>query len=243
MLTDRILKNPGYTPPDEVEAEVLFSGSDMSTVRVGYRLNDGKAQLELTLAHDDSSGWKIQNGLLPMALPQNDAGWDTFQVAGTAVPAEQQRLEVVFPGAYLVVPRGNALLEVPPITVPAGAGETGRLLVRLSPTVREAIEPQVRAYLDACAESRELVPPQCPFRGVSDGPVTGVTWKITHYPTLTVQLTSSGTEARVVGEAGEAEVTGRTASPVTPDFAYRTAFSVFGFGRISDGKLVFVPNR
>lgn len=244
MLTDRILNDPGYTPPSEVEAEVLFSATDTSTVKVDYRINQAKHPLELTLTRDDdSTEWKIQNGLLSMALPRNDAGWDTFLVSGAAVPAIQERLELVFPGAYRIVATGNGIQEAPPITVWAGAGETDRLLVRLRPTVREAIEPQVRAYLDTCAESRELLPPRCPFGGRSDWPVTSLKWTITHYPTLKLQLTSTGAEAWVVGEAGEAEVTGRTSSPFTPDFAYRTTFSVFGFGRVIDGKTVFVPNH
>ncbi|MET7808540.1 hypothetical protein [Micromonospora chersina] len=244
MLTARILKDPGYTPPDEVQAEVLFSATDTSTVQVVYHIKATKRQLELTLTRDDDpAGWKIQNGLLSMALPRNDAGWDTFRVAGTAVPATQQRLEAVFPGTYVIAPMGNALREAPPITVPAGTVETDRLMVRLRPAVREAIEPQVRAYLDACAEGRELKPPRCPFRGISSEPVTGVQWTVIHYPTVKLQLTSSGTEAVVVGEAGEAEVIGRTASPITPDFAYRTTFPVLGFARVSDGKLVFVPTR
>ncbi|WP_446215553.1 hypothetical protein [Micromonospora sp. IBHARD004] len=244
MLTDRILSDPGYTPPGEVEAEVLFSAMDTSTVQVDYRFNQARRQFELTLTReDDRTDWKIQNGLLSMALPRNDAGWDTFLVSGAAVPATQERLDVVFPGAYRIVPVGNAIREAPSITVWAGAAETDRLLVRLRPSAREAIEPQVRAYLDTCAESRELLPPRCPFGGRSDWPVTSLSWTITHYPTLKLQLTSSGAEAWVVGEAGEAEVTGRTSSSVTPDFAYRTTFSVYGFGRLVDGKAVFVPSH
>ncbi|MBQ0896061.1 hypothetical protein KBX37_23695 [Micromonospora sp. U56] len=242
MLTDRILNDPGYTPPGDVEVEVLYSVTDTSTVKVDYGIKHAKRQLNLTLIRDDeSTGWKIQDGLLPLPLPRNDAGWDAFLVSGTAVPASRQRLEVVFPGAYLIMPVGNAIREAPPITVWAGAVETERLLVRLRPTVREAIEPQVRAYLDACAESGELAPPRCPFRGVSNGPVTNINWTITHYPTLRLQLTSGGAEAWVVGEAGAAEVTGRSNSRVAPEFASSTTFSVSGIGRVIDGKVVFVP--
>ncbi|WP_328422709.1 hypothetical protein OG470_09260 [Micromonospora sp. NBC_00389] len=245
MLTNRTLNDPGYTPPSKPKVTILYALADTSKVKVDYRLGQGNSQLELTLIRTDgwSGGWTIQNGLLPLPMPMNDTGWDTYNVAGTLVPASRPRIEAVFPGMYQIAPLANTVREADPVTVQAGApDDSRRFVVRLRPTVLQEIEPQVRAYLDKCAGSTDLEPPGCPFHGVSNGPVTDVNWTITAYPILRVQLAAGG-EGFVVGQAGAAVVTGRTDSPVAPEFAYSTAFSVSGTARVAEGKVVFVPTR
>jgi hypothetical protein len=242
MLTNQLLNDPGYIPPSEFNLKVRHSLTDTSTVTVDYHIDHSKQRLDLALIRDgESAGWRIQNGLLPLQLPSNKHEWDTFLVAGTAVPATLHQLDAVFPGAYTVAPVGNALRGAPPVTVWAGTPQEPVLLVNPRPTVHEAIEPQVRAYLDNCAKSRELAPPRCPFRGQSYWPVTNVNWKIAHYPILTLVFLSSGNAVSVNGDAGVAEVTGGTTSPVAPEFAYSTTFSMHGTARVVDGEIVFIP--
>ena len=103
-------------------------------------------------------------------------------------------------------------------------------------SARESIETQVRAYLDRCAASTELMPKGCPFSAYSSAPVTRVTWRITRYPPLEITLGSTG-DAQIVGGVGEATAT-TARGEVLPG---NTSFLLHGDGRAAGDKVLFVP--
>lgn len=244
MLGAAVLRDPGYTPPVVARVEMLHSLTDSATVRTDIEVAGARQQMDLTLLRGEGerNGWKIRNPLLPLPLPRPSHRDDVLLVAGVAVPVMQGKLDAVFPGAYLMTLRENPVREATPITVRAGNGDAEPFLVRLRPTVRQVLEPQVRAYLDACAARKELEPAHCPWRAVSSTPVSDVVWRITVYPTLDMRLDSGG-NVYVDGQNGTVEVTGRTNSPPGPTFVRSMRFDVFGRGQVIDGRVVFQSSR
>jgi hypothetical protein len=67
-----------------------------------------------------------------------------------------------------------------PVVAPVGLGEPGApvtLEPQIKDTAQAAVEQQVRAYVDDCATSTDLTPPNCPFSASTHDQVSKVRWK------------------------------------------------------------------
>jgi hypothetical protein len=245
LLSAATVRNAGYHPPRLLAVRAGRVTDGRCNVQVSYQV-DGRAY-DLTLTVVRAGGgllthpWRIRGGLLPLPLPPAYLLSRTLNVAGTPVGTGQTEIGGVFPGGYEIVPPGSPIYRAAPLTVVAGAGQEPRLALSLRDSARSAIATQVRQYLDACARSTELAPPDCPFRAwVSVEGMTSLTWQVVTYPALTVTLNLDGT-ALVAGGYGVVRCV-QLSSPGARPYVQNIEFTLRGVGRDIDGKVVFVAS-
>jgi hypothetical protein len=228
LLQNAALKPDGYTPPEDVGVEKVEDvDNGAATARVSFLLGGGRHTLDLALRADRHAagglfrGWRITGGLYPLEV--NAAGVDTVLVSGVAVALTTDgsmggsgAVLAALPGGYRVSLPDQPLWEAAPTTAYAGftdrEADTGTATLR--PTVKSSartlIDQQVRSYLDSCARSTELAPPNCPFAAYSFyDDVRDVHWKITTYPSYTLDEDYSGHLVVSGSDEGEADVTGQ----------------------------------
>ncbi|MGQ5263004.1 M48 family metalloprotease [Micromonospora sp. ZYX-F-536] len=251
-LLARLLRGDGYQPPTDVEISSLKRDGDTATATVAYRLAGERRTVDMTVrrAEDATAGlfhsWQLVGGLIPVNAPVAGPG---VRLNGVELPvATEGPTLVLLPGGYTATGPSDALSEVPPETLPITPeqteGATLRLVPVLKPAAVEAVEAQVRTWLDECAKQTVAAPPGCPFGYFSGGTEQKVTWKIIEYPRLTVELTGPGTAQ--VGTAfearGKVQVSGTTtyfgsSSP----FSEEQELSVAGVATADGDTIAFRP--
>ncbi|GAB4104171.1 hypothetical protein GCM10028790_31900 [Micromonospora taraxaci] len=194
-LLDRLLRGEGYQPPTDVEVSSLERDGDTATATVAYRLAEARQTATLTLERDKEStaglfhGWRLTGGPIPLNSSIADPG---VRLNGVELPvATEGPPLVLLPGVYTATGPSSALSETPNATVVADPGQSAatlQLTPVLKPAAAEAVEAQVRAWLDECAKQTVTAPPGCPF-SYYGGSAQKVTWKILEYPKLTLELT------------------------------------------------------
>jgi hypothetical protein len=247
LLTDEALADDGYTPPENAEVgEINIDGDEASAV-VTYDLAGSAWTVGLTLRRGgEDTGplhrWRITGGALQsLALPTYLPG---LRVAGQPMPVDapgSQPAGTAFPGSYAVTMADHPLLEIPPVTLVAGAEATGAVTPRLRGDVDRDIRGQVRAWLTDCAETGQVAPAGCPFSYSSFNTVRSISWSIVDEPQIQLQLL----EDNQVGVSGEVSVraTGRTDSIFDPTFDETIRRSFNGTAAVSGGGIRFVPGE
>ncbi|MBW8872776.1 MAG: hypothetical protein JF618_11685, partial [Leifsonia sp.] len=92
---------------------------------------------------------------------------------------------LVLPLAPLELSHRSHYVQAVPVTVTAAPGHVGEVTVDAQPTAAftTAVQKQVDAFLDRCAEQKVLQPAGCPFGVEIDDRVQGEpTWSIDTYP-------------------------------------------------------------
>ncbi|MET8199327.1 M48 family metalloprotease [Micromonospora taraxaci] len=194
-LLDRLLRGDGYQPPTGVEVSSLERDGDTATATVAYRLAEARQTATLTLERDKEStaglfhGWRLTGGPIALNSSIADPG---VRLNGVELPvATEGPPLVLLPGVYTATGPSSALSETPNATVVADPGQSAatlQLTPVLKPAAAEAVEAQVRAWLDECAKQTVTAPQGCPFRYYG-GSAQKVTWKILEYPKLALELT------------------------------------------------------
>ncbi len=259
LLQNAALKPDGYTPPKNVRVEKVEDRDDgAATARVSFSLGGGRHALDLALRADRHAagglfrGWRIAGGLYPLDV--NAAGVDTVLVAGVAVALTTDgSMEgsgvtlAALPGGYRVSLLDQPLWEAAPATAYAGFTdrEAGTGTATLRPTVKSSartlIDRQVRSYLDSCAHSTDLAPANCPFAAYSFYDVRDVRWKITTYPSYTLDEDYSGRLVVNGTDEGEADVSGEEVDDFGEayPFSYRDDFTIEGRVVVSGSTVTF----
>jgi hypothetical protein len=216
LLQRAALKSGGYTPPSGARVEQIDTDGDRATVRVSFLLGGQRQTLDLPLQRDERTTaglfhrWRVDGGVYELDVAAD--GVSAVEVAGAPIELSEDAQSAslaAFPGAYRVSLPDQPLWTAAPVVAFAGGGSAPAVL---EPTVKDsaksAVDDQIRAYLDDCAESTVLSPPNCPFSAYTYDQVRNVHWKITKYPEYELtrdydgQLEVSGTTE------GEAEATG-----------------------------------
>jgi len=153
-----------------------------------------------------------------------------------------------FPGRYTVDLPDNPLLAAAPQRIDvAGGGDPYRpgagLATRVKPAATAAVEQQVRAYLDGCAQSTGPEPRGCPFTSYHYGDVGSPKWTITTYPRIAVALREGAVVVWTTAYGGatfsgteEGFFSGR--EPFSDD----QSFEVTGRAATSGGQVRFEPD-
>jgi hypothetical protein len=242
LLRGDALRDPGYTPPRKLAVDKLTVHAGNAVVDIRFEVAGAPQVAAMKVVRGRATNllqrWHIEDGLryLPVAVSY-PAG---IQVAGTRLNASDQGVRVsAFPGSYAVTLPDNPLVEADPVTVVAGSGAAAVLQPRVKASAGPEIEKQVRAYLDGCARSTDLAPKGCPFRTSSYYDVTDVAWRITRYPTLTMQPSADGSVYVKSADEGQVEVSGRTTSTTSPIFATSGSFAVSGTAVLAGDKIAF----
>ncbi|MCX5121452.1 M48 family metalloprotease [Micromonospora sp. NBC_00362] len=249
-LLAQLLRGKGYQPPTDVEISKLERDGDSATATVAYRLGDARETTTLTLRREDEStaglfhGWRLSGGPTPLNAAIADPG---VRLNGVELPVATEGAPLVLlPGGYTATGPSSALSETPSTTMLVGPGETAAVLQLapvLKPAATEAVEAQVRAWLDECAKQTVAVPPGCPFRYYG-GATQKITWKILEYPKLAVELTgpASAQVSTPTETQGRVEASGTTtyfggSSPFKDD----NAFTVTGVATADGDDVSFRP--
>ncbi|WP_330438416.1 M48 family metalloprotease [Micromonospora sp. NBC_00821] len=249
-LLAQLLRGKGYQPPTDVEISKLERDGDSATATVAYRLGDARETTTLTLRREDEStaglfhGWRLSGGPTPLNAAIADPG---VRLNGVELPVATEGAPLVLlPGGYTATGPSSALSETPSTTMLVGPGETAAVLQLapvLKPAATEAVEAQVRAWLDECAKQAVAAPPGCPFRYYG-GATQKITWKILEYPKLAVELTgpASAQVSTPTETQGRVEASGTTtyfggSSPFKDD----NAFTVTGVATADGDDVSFRP--
>jgi hypothetical protein len=242
LLHGGALRDPGYTPPRQLTIDKLQVHAGKATANVRYEIAGAPqvATLKIVRGHATNllQRWHIENGLhdLPVTVSYPEG----VQVAGTRLSTTGQGVRLnAFPGSYAVTLPDNPMLETDPVRIVAGSGQAAILQPRLKTSAGPEIEKQVRAYLDGCARSTDLAPKGCPFGTSSFYDVTGVVWKITKYPQLTMQPTADGSVDVQSTDQGQVEVSGHSSATASPILATSGSFTVAGTATLTDGRITF----
>lgn len=258
VLGPEALTSDGYTPPADVRIRGVQTSDDIAYVEVSFELGGERRDLTLHLRRDGRriaglfDRWRILDGRYPVSV--RAPGLDAVVVAGVPVPFPEGAHEVTvaaFPGAYSVALPEHPLFTAAEATLyaPGVVSEdfdpTVEIIPAITPTGRDEVERQVRAYLDACADRTELAPEDCPFSMFTYGDVRSVRWQIDRYPTISVAVDARGRGAFVVET-----ITRGFAVAVWEEVAWdgsavehtdEVAFSVSGIVTVSGGRATFRP--
>jgi Zn-dependent protease with chaperone function len=212
-----VLRGNGYSAPTDVKIGTVVTKKDLAAVPVSFKLNGASRSIMLTLRRDKQTtgvvfhGWHILGGVFPFQVASS--GLSQVLVDGVPVDLSDPAGSGLgaLPGTYTVSAPGNALSEVPPVTVtvdPAGNG-FANIAPNLKPDAMNKINQLVHQYVDGCAATTVAEPPDCPFSyRTYGGTVSGLHWQILSYPTLSLQLVDP-TQARVTTQtSGRVKVTG-----------------------------------
>jgi hypothetical protein len=237
-LCDANALTSGYTPPDGLVigkvtygvpgVEAANPDKNHATVAVQYRISGKMHQgtVEVLRSGGDAHAWRpAEDPTLELDVVSTSVS--QALLANVLIQPEQKAGDYtmkLFPGAYTVsvqLPADQAALFTasPPVTVVA-AGDTGKQTVTLStqvqPAALDAVNQQVRARMDECAQRTEIEvhifnhPDDCPF--MSDHQYTttrNVRWKIDKYP-----------ELELVADRGTVTVTTKTPGQATLTLEY-----------------------
>lgn len=258
-LDPAAMTSKDYTPPSGVRVGNVEIDENMATAQVSFVLGGERHETTMTLVrHPDRTAglfhrWRIADGTYPISV--HAPGVQSVVLAGVPVPIREGDSVAsvrAFPGDYVARLPAQPLLTAVPVTVRAGVGvgeeRAGGAEIEptVAPTAEGEVERQVRSYLEECAKRTVLYPEGCPFStsAFTFGQVTDVRWKITSYPSITVQLDPFGSGAVEVNTVarGRAEVTWQEVYLGTTDSEnYEVTFDVDGTVVASGGAVTFQP--
>jgi hypothetical protein len=250
LVNPAVLGSDAYTPPAEVEVTDVTVDGRNATAEVAYTLGGGRHTASLRLRRDEGivdavvHRWRVVDGVGSLLLRDPPA---EVTVNGARVPAHDAqgpRVLPALPGGYQVgVADDDPLWQARSVSAQVAPQRTTEVAVPLvpRPEVRDEVDRQVTARLDACAASTALVPPGCPFGYAVTAGAEAVEWRIVRYPNLGLTAGAElGRAVMVVHSTtdGEAMVTGRGRfGPV----AATVPFPVSGVVSARGGSLVFEP--
>lgn len=260
LLTDAILRSPGYTPPSRIRLTRLPAPrphfpregeekkKEEALVRADGELAGRAWQREVRLGRGGSYGdrWVMLSG--PVGLGVTSSVRDGVLIVAGTPHRHSGRELVVFPGAYQVALAEHPLFEADPVTALAGSSPEVQLTTRVRADVRTEIDRQIRAYLDACARSREVNVARCPLAGImtltlAQLRTARVSRTITRYPTVLVEETG-GIEHPLgfrTEMPGEIEVVIRTSPTAAPLINRTETLEVSGTVDVVGGAVVVNP--
>jgi hypothetical protein len=228
LLKSAVLRSRDYVPPTDLKIERLDTHSDPELATVSFRVGTRRLSASMGMVRDRHkmfNGWHV-DGLAQVDV--SAAGVTEVSVNGTRMrtdpadgPDAPRTIQArALPGGYALRLPDNPVLQAAQQELYVG-GDTGPASIRASvkPGAAAEVNNQVRGYLDQCAQSTDMSPDGCPFSVFIVGTPSSLKWKITKYPTITVEMTPSGPYARTVDDGAA------TASGVAKDFSTTEHFS------------------
>ncbi|KAB5605377.1 zinc ribbon domain-containing protein [Bifidobacterium jacchi] len=201
--------NVRISNPRVSKTEDQADGSVKATVT--YTLDGKEKNDTITIQSNGSKfllfkDWKITTPLVKYLTVNVPESVDTVTVNGVSVTKDNARegsddtswTLAVYPGTYkLGIAKSKYMTakEVTLRTADSDGGDSGVGTLEVEPTtaLQNEIETQVKAKLDACAQSKEREPEGCPFSfyGSSDD-YRNFVWTISEYPTIGAISLDSG---------------------------------------------------
>jgi hypothetical protein len=173
-------------------------GAGEHQVTFSYRIDGEPARTTFAVQHTGPrlaffSGWEFTESPLTVieVVPRNTV---EFEVNGTPVVAQSgvgvaNRYQVLVPGAY-TFSHDSLYLEAEETTLPVTAMnsvEQFTLEAQASQEFEDAVEDELAAYLDRCAQEQVLQPTGCPFgTTIANRIASTPSWSITDYPVVDI---------------------------------------------------------
>jgi hypothetical protein len=245
-LAAALISSDKYVPPSGLKVDSVREDDEDSkgkSAKVSFAIAGTTATGPMSLRRSDKLTWGLFRGWnITGSRPALQITTSTpvdVQVNGQPVDLESGDLNV-FPGRYVVEVADNPLVESNPVSVDAGFEDvTVELTPRIKSTIETEAQTQIKAYLQNCLVEATKPEHTCPFSfGYSE--ITNPVWRIDTYPTVALDLDSSGEGITVQTTTdGEATVTGKYADG-TP-YTDTDTFSVSGTVTVDQGKVTFQP--
>ncbi|TYD00336.1 hypothetical protein FQ377_02450 [Arthrobacter echini] len=200
-LEDTTIQDARDTGPDTVE------------VPVTYRVNDEDHTTLLPLEQTGTEWgvfevWEFEPGVLPTVGVSTRHG-EEASVNGVDVGLPDGNVELAsfYPAAVSARYDTPYLVSSEERAVVAGTGSPAplELVPEQTPELARAVDDQVHAFLDTCADQAVFQPTGCPFTYVTTEPLAGdIAWTIEEYPPVTV--TEEGDDWTVSSLKGSARL-------------------------------------
>ena len=195
LLDGDALRRASAAVEDVEIGEARESGDDRVEVPVTYTLDGAETTTVFPLQRIGTEWgffnvWRFEQSVLPtvqvtalnsveaavngvdVGLPDGTAGLASFYPA--AVTAQ-------YDGQYFAAPEQHAVVtgrEAPPPLA---------LATEATPELARAVDEDLRAFLDGCAEQTVFQPTNCPFNYVTNERLAGdIAWSIEEYPAVSV---------------------------------------------------------
>jgi hypothetical protein len=243
-----ILGSQSFVPPTGLKVQGIKDESDdgeSRTATIGYSVGDSKytAQVSLRRSEELSRGlfrsWRISVSRPTLQITSSTPL--PVRVNGVSLPGQdgEELRTPLFPGRHVVDIADNPLLESDPVTIDIGFDDAElELVTRVKATAQQAVEQQVKDYLNGCAVAAPNPGQNCPF-SPNSSELTSVSWRIDKLPTIELSQSPSGEIAVRTQEDGQATLTAKNydGGPYTDSMS----FSVQGSVALDQGKVVFQP--
>ncbi len=173
-----------------VTTSIASSSGSTATGRVTFTLSGHQYRATLKLATGSPQlgllpDWRVATPLTTTISLKVPSG-GTAIVNGVEAPLDAKLGVTVYPGRYATgLAPDNQWFSSSAVNVDAGTRPVSVTPV-VAPTAAlgDEITKQVKAAIDACIATNALVPAGCPFSDPVDGTVTGFTWHLDSYPTI-----------------------------------------------------------
>ncbi|TDB75297.1 hypothetical protein E1264_40040 [Actinomadura sp. KC216] len=199
LLVPKALSEADDRPSDlRILGTDIFSGAgrDVTSVRVSYKVR-GDTVTQTILAAKGTDGepaYVLHEPFLLLGV--TSLAGRQLTVNGIAAELSTEDSTYVFPGAYTATAQGTPLIAgaTTSAVVQSGGIEERAVAVAdfgtptMAPGAQAAVQTMVKEQITKCAQSTSGQPTGCPFSTYLFGSVESVTWTITAYPTVTVEL-------------------------------------------------------
>jgi hypothetical protein len=174
----------------DVTTSIVSTSGSTASGRVSFELSGHRYRATLTLAAGAPQlaflpDWRVTSPLTTTISLKVPSG-GTAIVNGVEAPLDAKLRVTVYPGRYAAgLAPDNTWFTSPTKTVDAATSPVS-VTADIAPTAAlgDEVTKQVKAAIDACIATNILVPPGCPFSDPIDGTVTGFTWHLDSYPTI-----------------------------------------------------------
>ncbi|WP_434994879.1 hypothetical protein [Arthrobacter sp. Ld5] len=195
LLDGDALRRASAAVKDIEVGDAQDAGADRVEVPVTYTLDGAETTTVFPLERIDTEWgffnvWRFEESVLPtvqvtaqhtveaavngvdVGLPEGAAGLASFYPA--AVTAQ-------YDGKFFAAPEQRAVVtgaEAPPPLA---------LTTESTPELTQAVDDELRAFLDGCAKQTVFQPTNCPFNYVTNERLAGdITWSIAEYPAVSI---------------------------------------------------------
>jgi hypothetical protein len=224
-----------------VTTKITSTSGDTAVGSVSFSVagHREKVQLQLTRSGTQFGIFPIWHVTTPLTteVQISASHATTASLNGVSVPLVDGYATVtVYPGRYeATIPSSNKWFSANPVTVVPGTnGGAATLKVMPTEALLTEVTSQIRAVIDTCVAAGAPQAAGCPFEEYTFGTVSGFTWHVDTYPTISID--SDGTTFELNG--------GQVTADYTEDYFGFTQHQtdpqdIYGYGSLtfSDSKV------
>ncbi|MHA7284030.1 hypothetical protein [Arthrobacter sp. TMS2-4] len=196
VLLDGDALRTASAPVEDAEVgDARDAGGDRVEVPVTYTLDGAETTTVFPLERIDTEWgffnvWRFEESVLPtvQVTAQNSVeaavnGVDVGLPGGTAGLASfyPAAISAQYDGKFFAAPELHAVVTGPEPLPPLA------LATEFTPELTQAVDAELRAFLDGCAKQTVFQPTNCPFNYVTNERLAGdITWSIEEYPAVSI---------------------------------------------------------